>query len=853
MKNTLRHILICFLLSILTPTIANAQRDSIPELRFMGVIVDEETGDSIQLASMKYAKLGETYMSDMLGRFDIPKREKNQIIISAIGYKSQRITIDDSTPTHLRIELKPDSRHLKQVEVRAKKRKYSRKENPAVELMRRVVAANKANNLKKTHEFYRYNNYQKLTLAINDVNPSELTKEKNVEKRQWYLNQLTICPENGKLILPVNMEESVTEELYSRETDTERSVLLGQKTEGVNKLLETGHVVNRLLDDIFTDIDLYQNQVRLLQYPFTSPIGSSAVNFYRYYLVDTLMIGDDRCIHLEFLPNNQQDFGFRGDLYVLDDSTLHVRRCDLTIPKKSDVNWVQNIKINLEYEKLPTSEWVLTRDDMFCELSLTDFLTKTAVFRTTRRTDYSFEAIPSSMFEGFGKERKHPDYNKRDEAFWTRYRTAYLTDGELHMADFVKGMRKSKGFGFLLTAFKLATENFIELGNEQHPSKVDIGPLNTLLSYNFIDGLRTRVGLSTTAHFSKHIFVKGYAARGWKSEKNYYNVDLAYSFNAKERTLNEYPKRKITFTSAYDNMSPSNRFGVHDKDNIFTMLKWTKDENKIFYNLKQIAFDWEQYGGMEYMLHYRWEKQKGVGNIEFPNMNLSEVKFGIRYAPGENTVETKRRRVKINQDNPIYELSHTVGFDGFLGGTHRYNTTVASIYNRFWLNSWGKLTVLLKGSAQWNKVPYMLLLQAPANTSYIMQRNTFSLMNEMEFLTDRNAMLDAGWDLNGKILNRIPLLKKLKWREFIGFKCFWGTVTEKNKPTSLSTTTSEVTESSWPVGVRMLDSKKPYMEFSAGFHNVFKFFDIQYVRRLNYTEFDNIQKQGIRVKFEMTF
>lgn len=855
MKNTLKLFYIYILVSLLFSTVANAQRDSISELRLRGVIVDSESGDSVQLASMKYVKSGEIYTSDMFGKFDIPKKEeKSQIVISAVGYKQYRVTIDNSTPNYLRIELKPDSRHLNQVEVHSKKRKYSRKENPAVELMRRVVAANKASNLKKTHDFYRFNKYQKITLAINDVNPSELTKEENIEKRQWYINQLTICPENGKLILPVNMEENVTEELYRKSTDSERSVLLGQKSEGVNKLLETGHVVNKLLDDVFTDIDLYQNQVRLLQYPFTSPIGSGAINFYRYYLVDTLMVGDDRCIHLEFIPNNQQDFGFRGDLFVVDDSTLHVKRCDLTIPKKSDVNWVENIKINLEYEKLQTNEWVLAKDDMFCELSLLDIITKVAVFRTTRRTDYSFDAIQDKMFDGFGKERKHPDYNNRDEAFWQRYRTAYLTDSELHMADFMNGMKKSKGFGFLLTAFKLATENFIELGNEKHPSKVDIGPLNTFLSYNFIDGLRTRVGLTTTAHFSKHLFVKGYVARGWESEKNYYNVDLAYSFNAKERTLNEYPKRKITLTSAYDNMSPSNRFGVHDKDNIFTILKWAKDENKIFYNLKQIAFDWEQYGGMEYMLHYRWEKQKGVGKIEYPNMNLSEVKFGIRYAPGENTVETKRHRVKINQDNPIYELSHTIGFDGFLGGTHRYNTTEASIYNRFWLNSWGKLTVLLKGSAQWNKVPYMLLLQAPTNTSYIAQRNTFSLMNEMEFLTDRNIMLNAGWDLNGKILNRVPLLKKLKWREYIEFKCFWGTVTEKNKPLSFSSSSSaKVTENLWPTGVRILNPEKPYMEISAGFHNIFKFFDIQYVRRLNYNEFNDIHKQGVRFRFEMKF
>lgn len=830
------------LFCILSAATAFAQRDSVPELRLKGVIVDAETGDSIQLASIVYTKTKEAYSANNLGMFNIPKREKQQITVSAIGYKSQKITIDGTLLEHLRIELKPDTRHLSQVIVKTKKRKYSRKENPAVELMRRVIAANKANNLKKTHDFYRYTNYQKITLAVNDVNPEELTREKNKQKRQWYLDQLTICPENEKLILPINMTETVTEEFYRKETDTERSVLIGQRNEGINKLIETGQVVNKLSGDVFTDIDLYQNSIRMLQRTFTSPIGSSAISFYRYYLVDTLMVGSDRCIHLEFIPNNMQDFGFRGNLYVLDDSTLHIRRCELTIPKKSDVNWIDNIHINLEYEKLSTGEWVLSCDDLFCELSIVDFLSQVAVFRTTRRTNYTFDPLEDEVFAGFGKDRTHPESKKRNNDFWAHYRTAELTSSEKNMGNFINGMKKTKGFGLLLTAFKIATENFIELGNEKHPSKVDIGPINTFMTYNFVDGLRTRFSLMTTAHLSKHFFLKGYVARGWRNQRNYYNVDFTYSLNAKELTPDEYPKRKITISSAYDNMTPSARFGQHDKDNVFTMLRWSKEDSRIFYNNRQIAFDFEQYGGMEYMAHYKWEKQEGIGNVEFPNITLSEFKLGIRYAPRENSVNTKRHRVKINKDNPIFELSHTIGLNGFLGGTQKYNKTEASAYYRFWLNSWGKLSMLLKGGAEWNKVPYMLLNQPPANTSYISQLQTFHLMNEMEFLSDRYAMFDAGWDMNGKILNRIPLIKKLKWREFIGFKTYWGMVTDKNKNSG-----------TWPNGVNMLNQKKPYMELCAGFHNVFRFFDIYYVRRLNYIDTPGIKKDGVRFKFEMTF
>lgn len=856
MHKLLKAIILQLLLTVV-PVAVSAQNDSIPEMRILGVVVDEETGDSLQLVSMQYKKLKEAFTSNMMGKFDIPKREKQYLTITAIGYKEQRILIGENTPQHMRISLKPDSKHLKQVEVKTKKRKYSRKENPAVELMRRVIAANKATDLKKTHDYYKYTNYNKLTLAINDVKIADIEREKNKNLRQWLINQIMISPDNGKPILPLNLEETVTEERYRKSTNSERSVILGQKSEGISDLIETGKIMNKMADEIFCDIDLYKNQIKMLQYPFTSPIGSSAIGFYRYYIVDTLMVDGDKCIQLEFIPNNQQDFGFRGNLYVLADSTLHVRKCELTIPKKSDVNWVDNIHINLEYEKLPTGEWVLSRDDMFCELSIVDFLSKAAVMRTTRRTDYSFAPLPDTDFEGMGKERKEKDYNHRDQAFWDEHRTALLSPSEQNMGNFMAAMKKTKGFGVLLQAFKIITENFVEFGTEKHPSKVDFGPINTVISQNFVDGLRTRASLVTTPRLSSHFFLKGYYAHGWNSKKDYYQVDATYSFNAKENTMYEYPVREITLTSAYDNMAPSDRFGAHDKDNIFTMLKWKGNDTRIFYNEHKVAFRYEQLGGMEYLFHYMHEKQSAVGTIDYPEMTLSEFNFGIRYAPGESTVSTKRHRVKTNSDNPVYTLSHTVGLNGFLGGTHHYNTTEASIYYRKWLNNWGRMSVLFKGGVQWEKVPYMLLLQPPANTSFIKQKYTFSLMNEMEFLTDRYAMVDFAWDLNGRIFNRVPLLKHLKWREYLGFRCFYGTLTEKNKPTfsyeqDMMNPGSTIQVSSWPEGVRMLD-ERPYMEASVGIHNILKFFHVEYVRRLTYNEFKDVSKNGVRMKFEMTF
>ncbi|MCF0202393.1 MAG: carboxypeptidase-like regulatory domain-containing protein [Bacteroidaceae bacterium] len=823
--------------------------------RLVGLVVDAESGDSIAMVSVVYKRLKESFVTRDYGDFNIPRYEGEQLTLSAVGYKTQKIEIDSKVKDTLLIKLKPDSKHLKQVEVKVKKSKYSRKNNPAVELMERVIAANKANDLKKTHAYYKYNNYQKITLAINDVNPSVLDQEKSKKKKQWYLDQLMVCDQNGKLILPVNVEETVTEKAYRRETNTERNTVTGHKTEGVTDLVDAGVIVNKILEEVFSDVDLYNDQIRLLQYPFTSPIGKNAIAFYRFYIIDTLMVGNERCIHLDFIPNNQQDFGFRGSLYVLADTSLHVRRCQLTIPKKSDVNWVDAMTIDLEYEKLPSGEWVLTQDDMFCELSILQFIPKAVAFRTTRRTDYSFDPLPDNLFSGMGKDRVEEESGRRDEKFWEEHRTVELNKSEEHLGTFISGMKKGTLTGVLLAALKIVTDNFIGTGSKTSPSKVDIGPITSLMSYNFVDGVRTRLGFVTTPFLFKKWFLKAYGARGWKSKNMYYNAELTYSFNKKERTVDEYPKRKIYVSSAFDNMAPSDRFGVHDKDNIFTMFKWTTDNKRIFYVQHKLGFEYEQLGGLEYRFHYNWEDQWGVGDIEFPTMRLSEFFFGIRYAPNEAVVNTKKQRWKINKDTPIFELKHTMGVKGFLGGSQRYNTTEGSIYYRKWLNSWGKLSLYAAGGIQWNRVPYILLMQPPVNTALVAQDCTFNLMNDMEFLNDRYAHVDIEWDVNGKLFNRIPLLKKLKWRELIGIKAYWGWLSEKNRPIPLPNGRYvDAVDNSllWPYGVNIM-GKTPYMELNIGIHNIFNLFCVEYVRRLTYTDLPNASKHGVRFRFQVSF
>lgn len=816
-----------------------------------GVVTDALTGDTIAYPSASYKGHHMAVSGDAQGRFSIERHEGWMLTISAVGYQSKEFTVKANSPLTMAVKLKPDTRTLKEVVVKTKRNRYSRKDNPAVELMKRVIAAKKKTDL-SNHDFYQYNKYQKITLAVNDIQKADIDSG-FFAKKQWLTNQMETSPYNHKLILPISVDETVTQHIYRKNPKSEKDIVLGQQSTGLNQLFETGDILNNVLKDVFTDVDLYDNQVRLLQFPFTSPIGKDAIAFYRYYIEDTVYVDHDLCYHLQFLPNNQQDFGFRGELYILADSTLHLKRAELSIPKRSDVNFVENLSITQEYTQLPNGEWALSVDDMVVELKVTNFMSKALVVRTTRLSDYAFDELPKQLFKGKAATRREANAMMRDDSFWNQYRTVELTKSESEMDAFIRRVQQLKGFKYIIFGAKAFIENFVETGGLNHPSKVDIGPVNTMFTSNFIDGFRTRISAQTTANLNKHWFFAGYYAHGWRSHKNYYNAEVTYSFNKKDYLPREFPKRTLTFSATYDIMSPSDKFMGTDKDNVFTAFKWSKVDKMMFYNRQKITFEWETEWGLRTIVGLKTEANEAAGALYFPigTLRTTEWSLNFQLAPGRTYVNTKQRRYPINMDAPVFSLGHTTGMK-FLGGDYRYNFTEASIYKRFWMNSWGKIDARVKAGAQWNKVPYPLLIMPAANLSYIMQDETFNMINNMEFLNDRYASLDVAWDLNGKILNRIPLLKKLKWREYIGVKTLWGKLTDRNNPTLLANAGDPMLWA-FPMGSYVMDAKRPYVELIAGVHNIFKILHVEFVHRCNYTHLPTAKRNGVRFMMRVTF
>lgn len=830
-----------------------------------GEIYDSD-GYPIPLASAIYKGHHVAEASDLDGKFKIARHNGWELTFSSVGFQPQTIKVTPSTPSHLKIVLKEDAHSLGEVVIKQKREHYSRKNNPAVELMKRVIAAKKRSHL-DNYDYYQYNKYQKITFSLNDIKPADLDSGKFFKKRAYVKEQIETSPYNGKLILPVSVDETVTQHIYRKDPKVEKDIIKGQRSEGVNNVLQTGDILNTLLKEVFTDVDIYDDHMRLLQYQFTSPIGETAISFYRFYIQDTVYVDRDLCYHLEFIPNNQQDFGFRGELYVLADSTLHVKRCSFTLPKKSDVNFVNNMKITQEYTKLPNGEWALSVDDMAAEMKLLG--ANMLVTKATRYNDYAFDELPSKLFRGKAKTVHEADAMIRDDEFWAKYRTVELSHGESSMKAFIHRIEQSKNFKWILFGLRAFAENFVETGTMRKKSMFDIGPVTTIISNNFVDNWRFRLSGRTTANLCKHLFWNGYYAYGTKSKNHYYGTEVTYSLNAKKNVPFEFPQRNIIFETGYDVMSPADKFLIHNKDNMFMSFRTQKVDQMYFYNRQKLSFVYETDWGLSFHTSLKAESNEPTGDLAFikmpgatfnpaPNgkeyvrqIRTTEARLMLRYCPGQTFINTKQHRWPVNLDAPEFSLSHTTGVKNVLGGQYNLNYTEAKIYKRFWLGSWGYVDTHLDGGVQWNKVPFPLLIMPPVNITFLEWEGTFSMMKNMEFLTDRYAFASVAWDMNGKLLNRIPLIKKLKWREYISVKGMWGSLTDKNNPL-LQRNQNDRMLFQFPSGAREFRNNEPYWEVTVGVHNIFKLLAIDYVRRMNYHR-PGIKKNGVRFGFMLSF
>ena len=836
-----------------------------------GVITDSLTNEPLMYITVQYEGKGVGGISNAQGEYEVETRSGwNELTFSAIGYVTKKVKFAPGTKV-LNVKMTADDIMLSEVVVKPKKEKYSRKNNPAVEFMKKVIANKKELKLEE-NDYYQYQKYEKMKMSINDVTPEKM--EKGIYKKfSFFKDQVEVSPKTNKMILPISIKETGSRTIYRKNPKIKKTIIEGMNSTGIEEFFSTGDMLGTILNDVFSDINIYDDDIRLLQRRFVSPIGRGAISFYKFYLMDTLMVDKRECVHLTFVPQNSQDFGFTGHLYVVKDSTYAVKKCTMNLPKNTGVNFVENLDIVQEFEQLPDSNWVLTDDDMTVELAFVKGIQGLEVQRTTKYTDYNFDEIEARLFRLKGNVIKESNMLAKSDEYWAKVRQVPLTKKESTMDLFMNRIEQIPGFKYVIFGAKALIENFVETGSKEHPSKFDFGPINTIITSNYVNGTRFRLSGLTTGNFHPHWNFSGYGAYGTRDHKWFYSAQAAYSFNKREYVLWEFPKHYLAFKYTYDVMSPMDKYLDTDKDNVFVGWKWTTVDQMSYIRDATLTYELETPIGfsMKAMARLRndepaggvlqyWKndgKTPGVWdetNTLIKDITTTELGISLRYAPGETFVNTKQRRVPVSLDAPQFTLSHTLGIKGVLGGEYNFNLTEASIRKRFWFGSWGKLDVTLRAGAQWNKVPFPLLNLPMANLSYINQHNeSFNLINNMEFLNDRYGSLALTYDMNGKLFNRIPLIKKLKWREIFRIRGLYGTLTDKNNPYKSHDNDLFLFPMRDGQPTSFVMGKTPYVEASVGIYNIFKLLHIEYVRRLTYTDIPGVKKDGIRFMILMIF
>ncbi|MBQ7634450.1 MAG: carboxypeptidase-like regulatory domain-containing protein [Bacteroidaceae bacterium] len=861
----LRHALLLFLLCLCCAFPAHAQ----DTLR--GRVIDAVTGEPVMAASVYYQG-GEITQTGRDGTFAKPLR-RGKLRVACVGYTAQTINI--RRQTEIEVQLAPFDSELGTAVVQGRRTRYSRKENPAVELMRKVIAAKKQTDL-HTHDYFRYDKYTRMTFALDEVTPHTFDLI-TLKPLSFLKGSEEVCEETGTVILPVTMDESTQTQVWRKRPKAEKTIVTGKRNIGVTQLLSTGDNMSQMLAECFTDVNIYDNEIMLLRHQFISPIGSGAISFYHFFLGDTTDIGGDRCVDVNFTPANSQDFGFSGHLFVVvGDSSWRVRRVEMGIPHGSGVNWVTNMMIRQQFVQLSTGEHVMEEDDMIVQLNLLDIMGKWMIRRTTAYSHYDFGEIPARTFKFEGDTRTEPQATVRDEAYWDRYRPGSIQQTEEGVKGVMSRIRGMKGYKLYMLALQAFVENFIETGSEGKPGKIDIGPILSMISTNKVDGLRLRASAQTTAHLNPHLFFKGYLAYGFKDGRWKGQLETTYSFLPKAYRPHEFPRHDLTLIYTDDVFSPSDRFLGADKDNTFKALKWA-DVNHMYY-LRALSLHYHREWGNGLQIWAEASRERTTPTLSLfyqplstgdvsqdaalykKHLNRAELQLGLTYQPGVTWMNTKQRRFPTNHDAPIISLSHTISARGFLGADYTNNLTELMLYKRFWVGSWGKIDMQLHGAVQWNRVPYPFLITPRTNLSYFSADNSFSMADNMEFMADRALQFFGQWDFSGKLFNRIPLLRKLKWRELVGVNIFWGALSDRNNP-YLNPGDARLfhfpgqwgEDGCFEYQSHPISASKPYIELYAGVYNVFKVFHIQYVRRLSYLGNPETKKHSIRVGFELRF
>ncbi len=807
------------------------------QTKVSGIVLDNSK-QPVPYANVVFKGSKTGVVSNEDGRFYIESPQNyTALIVSFVGFPDKEVKLPKQVNYDFKVIL-TEGNTLKEVKIYAGK--TSKKNNPALDILRKIWERRRKNGLKMFKQ-YQYDKYEKVEFDMNTID-SAFMKSKIFKGMEFVFKNVDTSKVTGKTYLPIFINETLSEFYGDNETKKTKEILKANKNSG----LGNGDGVNMFIKDLYSDFDIYDNYLNFFDKSFTSPLSRTGIDVYNYVLADTAVIDNKLCYNIVFYPRRKNELTFKGDFWV-NDTTFAIKTINMAVTKSANINWVKDIYIEQEFEVLNDSVFLPTRDYMMSDFALRKKEESKGVYgkRTTLYKNFKFnEKKPDKFYKDEVNYIDNSVYAKTDE-FWQENRFEKLNKDEVKIYKMIDTLKTVKRFKQIYNLVSILGSGYIQYGH------FDYGPIFSTIGYNQVEGLRLRAGGRTYFGPNDLWRLQGYTAYGFDDNKFKYGASGKWMINKKNRIIISGGNRRdveqigASLTTTNDVLGRS-----YASSGLFTTGSNGKLTN---INLTSLQGEIEPVKNLTFQLGFTYrtlESASSTFKLDYyeddtftttkSEVKQSELNLQIEYTPKKKTIGYGVERRDIDSPYSRFFVNYSQGFKGFIKSDFDYQKLQLYYKQPIIIGALGRSNFIMELGKTYGKIPLGLMSVVPGNQTYFIIENTFSNLNFYEFVADQYATLQWEHNFNGKIFARIPVLRKLNLREIVGIKGVYGTVSDQNKAINAS-------------GLIYKAPEKPYWEYNAGIGNIFKVFRLDFAWRGNYRNLPDTNNFTIKGSFGFYF
>jgi hypothetical protein len=829
MKSKLIHIL-TLLVVLAIGQLAIAQKTVVS-----GRVTDAVTKEPLPFTPVVFVGTKSGASTDMDGNYRIETYySSDSLRAMAIGYQPLSFRVKQGTESVINFEVKPLENVTGEVVIRP-----DEGPNPAIALIKNVLRNKKINNREKL-DAYEYEAYNKVEFDLNNI--SDKFQERKILKAFDFVFE-GVDTSQKKPYLPVFMTESLSDFYFKRDPKFSKEVVKATKVSGVDN-----QSINQFLGDMYQNINVYDNELVIFSKSFTSPISAYCLGFYDYDLIDSAWIDNKWCYQIQFFPRRKAELLFFGEMWI-NDSTYAVKSIEATIAEGANINWIKDFQVKQEFNEVEDEVWMITKDQLLIDFNVMD--KKMGVYGRKTSTYKKFvinKPQQPEFYKGITDIVVNKDASDKTEEFWDASRHIELSDKEKRVYNMVDTLKSLPQFKTVADVINLFISGYKVIG------KFEFGPYYTYYSYNPIEGNRLRFGGRTSNAFSKKLMLEGYGAYGFRDERFKFGTGFIY-------VLNKNPRMAFAASCKRDMEQLGTSSGAFRQDNVLSSLFRRNPANKLT-DVTELTgyFEREWLYGLSNKLYFNHRVLRPAGtNYRYVRFKpeiaadekvnfliTSEFSIYTRFAYKEKFVYGEFERVSLGTTFPVLEVQYTHALPGLLGAQFNYDKLVARVSDKIRFGPFGYINISSEAGKIFGNLPYPMLMMHQGNETFFYDESSYNTMNYFEFVSDEWVSLWATYHADGLFFNKIPLMRRLKWREVASAKAVVGGYNKDN-----DLILSRDFNNDGVADIYTLT--KPYVEAALGVENIFKFLRVDFIWRLSYLDHANIVKYGIRAKLQVNF